>query len=59
MAHQLYVYQSLGFSPLVDVVNMRGNASNQVRYRIVVSLTESKGICCDSIWIKSDFFMKF
>lgn len=46
MAHQLYVYQSLSFSPLVDMVNMRGNASNQVRYRIVVSLTESKGICC-------------
>lgn len=46
MAHQLYVYQSLSFSPLVDMVSMRGNASNQVRYRIVVSLTESKGICC-------------
>ncbi|XP_068699664.1 engulfment and cell motility protein 1-like [Montipora foliosa] len=29
MAHQLYVYQSLLFSLLVDMVNTRGNASNQ------------------------------
>ena len=48
MAHQLFVYQSLIFSSLVDMVNMRGTASNQVRYRIVFSFTESKGICCDS-----------
>lgn len=29
MAHQLYVYQSLLFSLLEDMVNTRGNASNQ------------------------------
>jgi len=29
MAHQLYVYQSLIFSLLVDMVNTKGNASNQ------------------------------
>lgn len=28
MAHQLYVYQSLSFSYLVDMVSMRGNASS-------------------------------
>lgn len=30
MAHQLYVYQSLIFSLLSDMVNTRGNANNQV-----------------------------
>ena len=30
MAHQLYVYQSLIFRLLVDMVNTKGNASNQV-----------------------------
>lgn len=29
MAHQLYVYQSLIFSLLVDMVNTKGNANNQ------------------------------
>lgn len=34
MAHQLYVYQTLVFSVLGDMVNTRGNASPQVSGRV-------------------------
>lgn len=34
MAHQLYVYQTLVFSVLGDMVNTRGNASPQVSDRV-------------------------
>ena len=34
MAHQLYVYQTLVFSVLGDMVNTRGNANPQVSGRV-------------------------
>ena len=34
MAHQLYVYQTLVFSVLADMVNTRGNANPQVSGRV-------------------------